>query len=97
MQATCDRKQNKVEYLQLLAEFDQLNISSYYDTIEIAVLGHYQLSTIKNVLNLIMFVHLEIKPSRSAIKGHLDAVASASMLHGFRKNIFGKELQGVEP
>ena len=66
-----------VEYLQLLAEFDRLNISNYYDMIEIIVLEHYQLSTVKNILNLIMFVHLEV---RSAIKGHLDAAASASML-----------------
>jgi len=31
-------------------------------------------------VELIMFVHLEVKLSRSTIKGHLDAVASAGML-----------------
>jgi len=31
-------KQSKVEYLQLLAEFDCLKIGYYYDTIEISVL-----------------------------------------------------------
>jgi len=35
-----DRKQNEVEYLQLLAEFDRLTIANYYETIEITVLGH---------------------------------------------------------
>jgi len=69
-----------VEYLQLLAELDRLNISNYYETVEISVLGHYHLSTIKNMLNLITFVHTEVKTSRSSIKGHLDAAASASML-----------------
>ena len=78
--AARDRKQDKVEHLQLLAELDCLNISNYYETIEITVQGHYHLSTIKNMLNLITYVHPEVKPSRSSIKGHLDAAASASML-----------------
>ena len=77
IQAARDRKQNKV---QLLAEFDRLNISNYYDTIEIFVLGHYQPSTVTNLLNLLTFVHPVVKPSRSAIKKLLDAAASASML-----------------
>ena len=29
----------KVEYLQLLAEFDRLNTSSYYETIKISTLA----------------------------------------------------------
>ena len=32
IQAARDKKQNKVEYLQLLAEFNRLNISNYYVT-----------------------------------------------------------------
>jgi len=43
------RKQNKTEYLQLLAEFDLLQISNHYETLEISVLGHYQLSSILNI------------------------------------------------
>ena len=57
IRAAQDRKQNKVEYLQLLAESDCLNIPNYYGTIEITVLGHYHLSTIKNLLNVLNFVH----------------------------------------
>jgi len=49
------------------------------------VLGHYHLSTIKNMLNLIMFVHPEVKTSRSSIKGHLDAATSASSMLTSRK------------
>ena len=40
----------------------------------------HHLSTIKNMFNLITYVNPEVKPSRSSIKGHLDAAASASML-----------------
>jgi len=60
IQAAQNRKQNKVEYLQLLAEFDCLNIPNCYETIEITVLCHYQLPTIKNLLNLLKFVHPEV-------------------------------------
>ena len=36
LESARNRKQSKVEYLQLLAEFDRLSISSYYETIEIS-------------------------------------------------------------
>jgi len=32
------QKQSKVEYLQLLAQFDHLKIPNYYETVEIMVL-----------------------------------------------------------
>ena len=44
IQSARDRKQNKAEYLQLLAEFDRLNI----DAIEIIVLGHFEMSLVRN-------------------------------------------------
>ena len=37
------RKQQKPEYLQLLAELDCLNIANYYSTVEVSVLGHLPL------------------------------------------------------
>ena len=46
IEAARSRKQNKTEYLQLLAEFDRLRIDNYYKTVEISVLGHYQPSCI---------------------------------------------------
>ena len=36
-----DAVQNIEEYQQLLAEFDRPNISNYFDTIEITVLGAF--------------------------------------------------------
>ncbi|XP_065884075.1 uncharacterized protein [Dysidea avara] len=56
IQSARNRKQSKTEYLQLLAEFDRLNIANYYDTIEITVLGHFQVSSIKNLSSLLNFV-----------------------------------------
>ena len=80
IQAAQNRKQNKVEHLQLLAEFDCRNCPNYYKTFEISVLGHYQLSTIKNLLNLLNFVHPEVSTSKSTIKKCLDDAASASIM-----------------
>ena len=79
IQAARDRKQSKVEYLQLLAEFDRLKISNYYDTIEISVLGHYQPSIVKDMLKLLAFVNPDFETSRSAIKAWLDSAAAASI------------------
>jgi len=39
LESARNRKQSKVEYLQLLAEFDRLNIKSLYETIEISALN----------------------------------------------------------
>ena len=42
LQSARSRKQCKVEYLQLSAELDHLNISNFYNkTLEVSVLGHY--------------------------------------------------------
>ena len=92
IQAARNRKQNKVEYLQLLAEFDRHNIPYHYETIEISVLGHYQLSTIKNLLNLLNFVHPEVSTSKSIIKKYLDDAASASKMTS-RKSFLVREFK----
>jgi len=80
IQAAHDRKQSKVEYLQLLAEFDRHKIGNYYDTIEISVLGHYQPSTVKNLLKLLAFANPELKTSRSVIKDCLDSATAAASI-----------------
>ena len=67
------------EYLQLLAEFDRLTIANYYETIEITVLGHFEVSSIKNLSNLLDFVQSDFRISRSAIRDWLGAAASASI------------------
>ena len=79
IQSACDRKQNKAEYLQLLAEFDHLNIANYYDTIEITVLDHFEMSLVRNFLNLLNFVHDDLMIPRGVIRDWLDATAFASI------------------
>jgi len=72
------RKQNKTEYLQLLAEFDRLQISNHYETLEISVLGHYQPSSILNIKRFSGF----IKPSAASkanIRHVLDSAARISI------------------
>ena len=71
--------ESRKNHLQLLAEFDRLNVTNYYDTIEITVLGHYQVSSIKNLLNLLKFVHPDIDSPKSAVKNWLDDAAFASI------------------
>ena len=83
IQSARNRKQSKTEYLQLLAEFYRLNIANFYDTIEITVLGHFQVSSIKNLSSLLNFVQADyaadIRISKHIIKEWLDAAASASI------------------
>ena len=79
IQSARSRKQNKTDYLQLLAEFDRLNIANYYETIEITVLGHYQVSSIQNLVNLFRFILPELNTSKSGIRSWLDEAASASI------------------
>ena len=50
------RKQSKPDYLQLLAEFDCLQIFNYYETVEISVQGHYQLSSIQSIKKFTDFI-----------------------------------------
>jgi len=55
------RKQFKPEYVQLLAELDQLMISHCYRTVEFSVLGHFlpnSIFAIKDVINFIQQVPL---------------------------------------
>ena len=79
IQSARSRKQNKTDYLQLLAEFDRLTIANYYETIEITVLGHYQVSSIQNLVNLFRFILPELNTSKSGIRSWLDEAASASI------------------
>ena len=61
-----------------MAEFDRLNIANY-DTIEITVLGHFEMSLVRNFLNLLNFVHDDLMIPRGVIRDWLDAAAFASI------------------
>jgi len=54
------RKQQKTEYLQLLAELDRLNISNYYTTVEVSVLGHYLCDSVKVIKGVVCFIQQDL-------------------------------------
>ena len=72
LQSARSRKQCKVEYQQLSAELDRLSISNFYETLEVSVLGHYYPFCIKNLWNLLHFIHQDISVSRETIRQLLD-------------------------
>ena len=78
IQSARSRKQNKVEYHQLLVEFDHLQIPNYYETIEISVLGYYLPSSIQNIKTFIDFVKLCVT-TISSIRKILDNAACQCM------------------
>ena len=49
------RKQDKIEYHQILSELDRLDITNYYETLEISVLGHYHQYSVTNTYNALLF------------------------------------------
>jgi len=58
--------------MQLVVEFDRLQISNHYETLEISVLGHYQPSSFLNI-----FIKLSAA-SEANIRHVLDSAAKIS-------------------
>ena len=75
LEAVRSCKQGKLEYQQLLAELDRLDFSNYYETLEVSVLGHYQKSSVKNVLNVLHFIHSDLSPAKAVVRQMLDTAA----------------------
>ena len=77
LEAARSRKQGirKLEYQQLLAELHRLDFSNYYQTLEVSVLGHYQKSSVKNVLNVLHFIHSDLSPAKAGVRQMLDTAA----------------------
>jgi len=80
LESARNRKQSKAEYLQLLAEFDRLNIKSHYETIEISALGHYQPASVGNIQNFVKFSNSNITISKPTVRQCLDDAANHSIL-----------------
>ena len=75
LEAARTRKQSKLEYQQLLAELDCLNFPHFYEMLEISVLGHYKHFSVKNILNLLCFIHSDLSFPRSTVQQMLDTAA----------------------
>jgi len=69
LESARSHKPNKLEYQQLLADLDCLNITNYYKTLKISVLGHYHPFCVTNLLNLLQFCFASVK---AAVRKILD-------------------------
>ena len=72
LESARSRKQNKLEYQQLLADLDRLNITNYYETLEISVLGHYHPFCLTNLLQ---FLHQDLQVSKASVRKILDSAS----------------------
>ena len=61
-------KQNKVDYQQMLAELGQLDFPYYYETLEAS-------DSVKNVLNLLHFIHPDVSIPRATVQQILHTAA----------------------
>jgi len=67
------RKKKKVEYHQILSELDQLNVTNFYQTLEISVLGHYYHQfSVANTYNVLHFIDKDINITKSSVQKMLD-------------------------
>ena len=73
------KKQNKPDYLQLLAELDRLQISNYYKKVEISVLGYHQPSSIQNIERFIDFLQPSVA-SKLTIRQIPDSATRISVM-----------------
>ena len=65
-------KQDKIEYHQILSELDRLDITNYYETLEISVLGHYHQYSVTNIYNTLRFVYQDLSITKSSVRQLLD-------------------------
>ena len=73
------RKQNKAEYHQILSELDRLNVTNFYETLEISVLGHFQQFSVTNTYNVLHFIDKDINITRSLVRRMLDDASKVCM------------------
>ncbi|XP_065883967.1 uncharacterized protein [Dysidea avara] len=73
------RKQNKAEYHQILSELDRLNVTNFYETLEISVLGHFQQFSVTNTYNVLHFIDKDINITRSLVQRMLDDASKVCM------------------
>ena len=72
-------KQNKVEYHQILTELDRLNVTNFYETLEISVLGHYRQFSATKTYNVLHFIDKDINITKSLVRQMLDDASKICM------------------
>ena len=80
LESARNRKQTKEDYLQILSELDRLGILSYYNMIEISVLGHYMClqSSLSSLCNAFSFIQATVL-SRARCRKVLNEAAELSI------------------
>ena len=79
IESACHRKQQKTEYLQLLAELDRPNVSNFYSTVEVSVLGHYVSDSVNDIRSVVSFMDQDLLFSKASVRAILDEMAGASI------------------
>ena len=67
--------QDKIEYHQILSELDQLDITNYYEILEISVLGHCHQYSVTNTYNALRFVDQDLSITKSSVRQLLDDIS----------------------
>ena len=92
LESARDRKLRKEDYQLLLAELDRLGIASYYNTIEMNVLGHYLPILLSSFTNCVNFIQNEFTMTKSRSKRIFDPVAAIS-ISSSRRIFMAKDCQ----
>ena len=93
LESARDRKLGKDDYQLLLAELDRLGIASYYDTIEMSVLGHYLPISLSSFTNCVNFIQNdEFTTTKSRSKRIFNSVA-AILISSSRRIFMAKDCQ----
>ena len=69
----------KPEYLQLLAELERLNISNFYSTVEVNVLGYYLLDSVNALKDVVSSMDQDLLFSKASVRAVLNKMAGASI------------------
>ena len=79
LESARDQKQTREDYLQILSELDRLEITCYYNTIEISVLCHYLQSSLSSLCSTLGYIQQATAISQSQCRMVLDETAGLSI------------------
>ena len=92
LEAARDRKLGKEDYHLLLSELHCLDIVSFYDTIEMSVLGHYLPTSLSAFRNCVNFIQNDFTMPKSHCKKIFDLAAAVS-ISSSRRIFMAKDCQ----
>jgi len=54
-----------IKIVQILSELDRLNVTNFYETLEISILGHYRQFSVTKTYNVLYFIDKDINITKS--------------------------------